>query len=64
MVGGENPFPHGYSLLPKDRIVHVHTKDCHMEGHKPIWGPLVRKRSRNEARVERPADQCTSKCHH
>jgi sugar phosphate isomerase/epimerase len=40
LVGGEDPFPHGYGLLPKDRIVHVHTKDCHMEGHKPIWGPL------------------------
>jgi L-ribulose-5-phosphate 3-epimerase len=40
LVGGENPFPHGYGLLPKDRIVHVHAKDCHMEGHKPIWGPL------------------------
>ena len=40
LVGGEEPFPHGYGLLPKDRIVHVHTKDCHMEGHKPIWGPL------------------------
>ena len=40
MVGGDNPFPHGYSLLPKDRIVHVHAKDCHMEGHKPIWGPI------------------------
>lgn len=40
LVGGENPFPHGYSLLPKDRIVHVHAKDCHMDGHKPIWGPL------------------------
>lgn len=40
LVGAENPFPHGYSLLPKDRIVHVHTKDCHMEGHKPVWGPL------------------------
>jgi sugar phosphate isomerase/epimerase len=40
MVGGEAPFPHGYSLLPKDRIVHVHAKDCHMEGQKPIWGPL------------------------
>lgn len=40
LVGGENPYPHGYDLLPKDRIVHVHTKDCHMEGHKPIWGPL------------------------
>src|SRR4051812_10103929 len=40
LVGGENPFPFGYGLLPKDRIVHVHAKDCHMEGHKPIWGPL------------------------
>jgi L-ribulose-5-phosphate 3-epimerase len=40
MVGGENPFPYGYGLLPKDRIVHVHAKDCHMDGHKPIWGPL------------------------
>ena len=40
MVGGENPFPYGYGLLPKDRIVHVHAKDCHMEGIKPVWGPL------------------------
>jgi sugar phosphate isomerase/epimerase len=40
MVAGENPFPHGYRLLPKDRIAHVHAKDCHMEGDKPIWGPL------------------------
>lgn len=40
LCSGETPFPGGYSLLPKDRIVHVHTKDCHMEGHKPVWGPL------------------------
>jgi len=40
LVGGETPFPYGYGLLPKDRIIHVHAKDCHMEGHKPIWGPL------------------------
>ena len=40
LVGGEEPFPLGYNLLPKNRIVHVHAKDCHMEGHKPIWGPL------------------------
>jgi L-ribulose-5-phosphate 3-epimerase len=39
-VGGEEPYPLGYSLLPKDRIVHVHAKDCHMEEHKPVWGPL------------------------
>lgn len=40
LVAGESPFPGGYDLLPKDRIGHVHAKDCHMEGHKPIWGPL------------------------
>lgn len=40
LVAGENPFPYGYSLLPKDRIVHVHAKDCHMEGHNPVWGPV------------------------
>lgn len=39
-VSGENPYPQGYDMLPKDRIVHVHAKDCHMEDHKPIWGPL------------------------
>lgn len=40
MVGGEVPFPNGYRAIPVDRIAHVHAKDCHMEGHKPIWGPL------------------------
>ncbi len=40
LVAGENPFPFGYKLIPANRIVHVHAKDCHMEGHKPIWGPL------------------------
>jgi L-ribulose-5-phosphate 3-epimerase len=40
LVGSENPFPYGYGLLPKNRIVHVHAKDCHMEGEKPVWGPL------------------------
>ena len=39
-VSGENPFPEGYGKLPISRIVHVHAKDCHVEGHKPIWGPL------------------------
>ncbi|MBM3725736.1 MAG: sugar phosphate isomerase/epimerase [Acidobacteria bacterium] len=39
-VSGENPYPYGYSLLPKNRIAHVHLKDCHMEGPKAIWGPL------------------------
>jgi sugar phosphate isomerase/epimerase len=40
LCSGENPFPDGYRKLPINRIVHVHTKDCHMEGHKPVWGPL------------------------
>jgi L-ribulose-5-phosphate 3-epimerase len=40
LVAGEIPFPGGYSLLPAGRIAHVHAKDCHMEGHTPIWGPL------------------------
>ena len=40
LVGGESPFPHGYRLLPAGRIAHVHVKDCHMEGHKPVWGPV------------------------
>ncbi len=40
LCSGENPFPEGYAHLPKDRIIHVHLKDCHMEGHKPVWGPL------------------------
>ena len=40
LVAGEVPFPHGYRLLPAHRIAHVHVKDCHMDGHKPIWGPV------------------------
>ena len=39
-VGGENPFPQGYGLLPPERIIHVHAKDCSLNGHKPEWGPL------------------------
>ena len=39
-VSGENPFPTGYGQIPPERIVHVHAKDCHMDGHIPEWGPL------------------------
>ena len=39
-VSGENPFPGGYSLIPPDRIAHVHAKDCSLNGHTPEWGPL------------------------
>ncbi len=41
LCAGEDPFPFGYSLLPKDRIAHVHAKDCHIAADgKPVWGPL------------------------
>jgi sugar phosphate isomerase/epimerase len=37
-VAGElRPFPDGYRLLPKGSIVHVHAKDCHVQGQKAIW---------------------------
>ena len=39
-VAGENPFPEGYSLLPANRVAHVHAKDCELVGHTPEWGPL------------------------
>jgi L-ribulose-5-phosphate 3-epimerase len=40
LVAGEEPFPYGYSLLPKTRIGHVHAKDCEMVDDQPVWGPL------------------------
>jgi L-ribulose-5-phosphate 3-epimerase len=39
-ISGEIPFPGGYKLLPPARIGHVHAKDCKLDGHKPLWGPL------------------------
>jgi len=36
LVAEEDPHPHGYGLLPVDRIAHVDVKDCHMDGHAPI----------------------------
>ena len=40
LVAGETPFPDGYRKLPRSRIAHVHAKDCRVENHVPIWGPL------------------------
>jgi sugar phosphate isomerase/epimerase len=37
---GETPFPDGYDTLPPGRIVHVHAKDCFVQDHKPVWGPV------------------------
>ena len=39
-AGEQDPFPTGYRLLPTRRIVHVHAKDCTMDGHTPVWGPI------------------------
>ncbi len=39
-VAGEKAFPDGYRLLPVNRIAHVHAKDCRLDGHKAVWGPL------------------------
>jgi L-ribulose-5-phosphate 3-epimerase len=39
-VSGEIPYPDGYRKLPVSRIVHVHVKDCKVDGHKPIWGAV------------------------
>ncbi|MGH9662644.1 MAG: sugar phosphate isomerase/epimerase family protein [Bryobacteraceae bacterium] len=39
-LSGEVPYPDGYGRLPVERIVHVHIKDCRVEGHKPLWGPV------------------------
>ncbi|MGI8991281.1 MAG: sugar phosphate isomerase/epimerase family protein [Bryobacteraceae bacterium] len=39
-VSGENPFPGGYRMLAPSRIAHVHAKDCRLDGHQPLWGPL------------------------
>jgi L-ribulose-5-phosphate 3-epimerase len=40
LVAGENPFPDGYRMLPADRIIHVHAKDCQVRDHMPEWRPL------------------------
>ena len=37
---GETPYPNGYATLPRARIVHVHAKDCVVNGHTATWGPL------------------------
>jgi len=39
-VAGEIPFPDGYAKLPTNRIVHVHAKDCRVDGKRVSWGPL------------------------
>jgi L-ribulose-5-phosphate 3-epimerase len=52
LVAGGDPVPGGYNLLPKHRVAHVHAKDCHMEGNKPVWGPLGTRSVRWKEQVE------------
>ena len=40
LVSGEEPFPQGYRAIPPARIVHVHAKDCFVDGHTIRFGPL------------------------
>ena len=41
-MAGEIPYPHGYSLLPLSRILHVHAKDGvkNATGDRVLWGPF------------------------
>lgn len=39
-ISGQVPFPEGYRMMPPQRIAHVHIKDCSLDGHKPVWGPV------------------------
>jgi sugar phosphate isomerase/epimerase len=37
---GETPYPDGYRLLPHDRVLHVHVKDCVLRDGRAVWGPI------------------------
>ncbi len=41
-MAGESPYPEGYSLLPANRILHVHAKDGvrNATGDRVLWGPF------------------------
>ncbi len=39
-ASGENPYPDGYNLLPKDRIGHCHCKDAVKKGKHYDWAPM------------------------
>jgi sugar phosphate isomerase/epimerase len=39
-VLGAKPFPDGYSRLPVERLLHVHVKDCTVDGFVPTWQRL------------------------
>src|SRR6185503_5262176 len=37
---GDAAFPDGYQLLPPERILHVHVKDCVIRDGRVVWGPV------------------------
>ena len=37
---GDTPYPDGYRLLPSDRVLHVHVKDCVVRDGHAVWGPI------------------------
>ena len=37
IVAGEKAFPDGYNLIPRERLIHVHAKDCSVQGTTPTW---------------------------
>jgi L-ribulose-5-phosphate 3-epimerase len=39
-ASGENPYPDGYNLLPKERIGHCHCKDAVKKGAGFEWAPM------------------------
>ncbi len=53
-MAGETPFPDGYTLLPKERILHVHAKDGvrNDAGDRVLWGPLGEGRVGWQAQIE------------
>jgi sugar phosphate isomerase/epimerase len=40
LILGDTPYPNGYRLLPRDRILHVHAKDCVIREGRAVWGPI------------------------
>ena len=62
LCAGEDPFPGGYALLPKDRIAHVHAKDCHIADGKPVWGPLGTRHVRWKEQIQALLDDGYGGC--
>jgi L-ribulose-5-phosphate 3-epimerase len=40
LILGETPYPDGYQLLPRGRVLHVHVKDCIVRDGRVVWGPI------------------------